>query len=116
MLMDPWSWPLRVILGIPWILHGLPKGFPYGSPSKPFHLHTSLLLMHRACAQKQASGNSPQQEPLEPQEPPEPPKWCQERWLGPHLPHTPGARMTAVTQTPSNELIMTLVSFFGQPN
>ncbi len=42
-------------------------------------------------------------EPREPREPLEPPKWCQERWQGPHLPRTPGARMTVVTQTPSNE-------------
>ena len=38
-------------------------------------------------------------------EPREPWKWCQERWLGPHLPRTPGARMTVVTQTPSNEKV-----------
>ncbi len=31
-----------------------------------------------------------------------PAKWCQELCLGAHLPHAPGARMTVVTQTPSN--------------
>ena len=30
-------------------------------------------------------------------------KWCHQPQLGPPLPHAPGARMTAVTQTPSNE-------------
>lgn len=36
-------------------------------------------------------------------------KWCQERWLGAHLPRTPGARMTVVTQTPSNYLPMSIL-------
>ena len=30
----------------------------------------------------------------------------QELWLGAHLPHAPGARMTVVTQTPSNYIIL----------
>ncbi len=38
----------------------------------------------------------------EPREPPEPRKWWQDPRLGPPIPHAPGARMTAVTQTPSN--------------
>ena len=58
---------------------------------------TSFSLKYDACRCFQASWNSPR-------EPREPRKWCQERWLGPHLPHAPGARMTAVTQTPSNNI------------
>ena len=45
--------------------------------------------------------NSPRG-PRGPPGPPGPRKWCQERRLRPHLLRTPGARMTAVTQTPSN--------------
>ena len=36
---------------------------------------------------------------------PEPRKWCQKRLVRPHLPHTPGARMTVVKQTPSKYYI-----------
>ena len=56
---------------------------------------TSFSLKYYACRQKSASWNTPP-------EPPEPVKWCQELRLRPHLPHAPGARMTVVTQTPSN--------------
>ena len=38
-----------------------------------------------------------------PREPREPRKWWQDPRLGPPIPHAPGARMTAVTQTPSNK-------------
>ena len=63
---------------------------------------TSFSLKYDACQRFQASWNS-WREPREKREKRENRKWCQERWLGPHLPHAPGARMTAVTQTPSNE-------------
>ena len=36
-------------------------------------------------------------------------KWSQKRWLGPHLPRMPGARMTIVTQTPSIYLCTLIV-------
>ena len=36
-------------------------------------------------------------------------KW----WLRPHLPRTPGARMTVVTQTPSNYYIAILLNFYA---
>ena len=42
-------------------------------------------------------------EPPEPREPRDPAKWWQDPQLGPPIPHAPGARMTAVTQTPSND-------------
>ena len=35
-------------------------------------------------------------------------KWCQELCLGAHLPHAPGARMTVVTQTPSNNMFINI--------
>ncbi len=41
----------------------------------------------------------------EPREPPEPGKWWQDPRLGPPIPHAPGARMTAVTQTPSKNCL-----------
>ena len=42
--------------------------------------------------------------PREPPEPREPGKWWQDPQLGPPIPHAPGARMTAVTQIPSNNI------------
>ncbi len=41
--------------------------------------------------------------PREPPEPPEPAKWWQDPRVGPPIPHALGARMAAVTQTPSNK-------------
>ena len=41
--------------------------------------------------------------PPDPPDPPDPPNRCHELRLGPYLPRAPGARMTVVKQTPSNE-------------
>ena len=67
---------------------------PFGCPWAPWApFGSSMFTVCDACRQNQASWNTP----------PEPPEWCQELRLGAHLPHAPGARMTAVTQTPSNK-------------
>ena len=58
-------------------------------------LGSSMFTVCDACAQNQASWNTPR-------EPREPAKWCQELRLGAPLPHAPGARMTGVMQTPAN--------------
>ena len=71
----------------------------------PLLTSSSMFTVCDACAQNQASWNTPP-------EPPEPAKWCQELRLGAHLPHAPGARMTVVTQTPSNEESIVLESLF----
>ena len=92
---------------------GLPLGIhlaPLGVPVDPFEPHgaplgegpgfgTSPTLMYRKTQQDLRFWNTPP----EPPEPREPVKWCQELRLGAHLPHAPGARMTVVTQTPSNK-------------
>ena len=89
--------PPRISQGAPWSpLESL--GLPWASP---LQTSSSMFTVCDACAQNQASWNTPR-EPREPREPWEPRKWCQELRLGAHLPHTPEARMTVVTQTPSN--------------
>ena len=68
-----------------------PSGAPLGA--RP-GLGTSRALKSAAGAQDLRFWNSSPQRW----------KWCQEGRLGAHLPHAPGARMTVVQQTPSNEL------------
>ena len=72
---------------------------PLGRLGLPLQTSSSMFTVCDACRQNQASWNTPQ----EPREPREPRKRCQELLLGAHLPHAPGARMTVVTQTPSNK-------------
>ena len=83
----------RISQGAPWSPLGS-LGLPWASP---LQTSSSMFTVCHACAQNQASWNTPR----ESRESPEPRKWCQELRLGAHLPHAPGARMTVVTQTPS---------------
>ena len=79
-----------------------PQGVHVGVPegARP-DLGTSRALKYCKYQQDLRFWNSRPERPQRPQRP-ERRKWCQKRWLGPHLPRTPGARMTEVTQTPSN--------------
>ena len=107
--------PFASLLGSPWAPFGRPlgsfgrpleslwrslgaHGIPWAALGPPLQTSSSMFTVCDACRQNQASWNTPR----EPREPREPRKWCQELRLGAHLPHAPGARMTVVTQTPSN--------------
>ena len=86
-----------------------PFGGPWGSlrPSSRFHwnLDGQMCQIHCKNHQHLAFWNS-RTDPADPVWARGsrliPRKWCHEVLLGPSLPHAPGARMTVVTQTPSN--------------
>ena len=91
-----------VALGVLWEAVGalwVPSHLPPLPHAASIQIKNYFFRFLKACRQNQASGNTRRQR----WERPERRKWCQKRWLGAHLPRTPGARMTVVTQTPSNE-------------
>ena len=87
----------RISQGAPWS--------PLGSPGlPPFKLQAQCLpfLCTKLSLLEHATGRH--------RTPRETAKWCQELRLGAHLPHAPGARMTVVTQTPSNYILYYIVT------